>query len=94
MAVGRGQRLPAPAGRTLDGPERHDASTRTACIGISRTDGGGLIRSRFDDRVLLTSVDLADDQWAGGGEPAALDIDNGVFTVVTFTGREVLIKNP
>jgi hypothetical protein len=24
----------------------------------------------------------------------ALDIDNGVYTVVTLTGREVLIKNP
>jgi hypothetical protein len=53
-----------------------------------------IIRARFDDRVLLTSVDLADDPWAGGGEPAALDIDNGVYTVVTLTGREVLIKNP
>jgi hypothetical protein len=53
-----------------------------------------LIRSRFDDRVLLTSVDLADDLWAGGGEPAALDIDNGVYTVVTLEGREVLIGNP
>jgi len=50
-----------------------------------------LIRARFDDRVLLTSIDMADDQWAGGGEPAALDIDNGVYTVVTLTGREVLI---
>ena len=50
-----------------------------------------LIRARFDDRVLLTSIDMADDKWAGGGEPAALDIDNGVYTVVTFTGREVLI---
>jgi len=50
-----------------------------------------LIRARFDDRVLLTSVDMADDEWAGGGEPAALDIDNGVYTVVTLTGREVLI---
>ena len=52
-----------------------------------------LIRARFDDRVLLTSIDMADDQWAGGGEPAALDIDNGVYTVVTLTGREVLIGN-
>jgi len=52
-----------------------------------------LIRARFDDRVLLASVDMADDKWAGGGEPAALDIDNGVYTVVTLTGREVLIGN-
>jgi hypothetical protein len=44
--------------------------------------------------VLLTSVDLSDDPWAGGGEPAALDIENGVHTVVTLKGREVLIKNP
>jgi hypothetical protein len=37
---------------------------------------------------------MADDPWAGGGEPAALDIENGVYTVVTMNGREVLIKNP
>ena len=60
-----------------------------------RSDGKEhLIRSRFDDRVLLTSVDLSDDPWAGGGEPAALDIENGVYTVVTLKGREVLIGNP
>jgi len=53
-----------------------------------------LICSRFNDRVLLTSVAMADDPWAGGGEPAALDIENGVYTVVTMNGREVLIKNP
>ena len=44
---------------------------------------------------LLTHLGLADAQghWAGGGEPAALDIDidNGVYTAVTLTGREVLI---
>jgi hypothetical protein len=50
-----------------------------------------LIHARFDDRVLLTSIDMADDKWAGGGDPAALDIDNGVYTVVTLNGREVLI---
>ena len=53
-----------------------------------------IIRARFDDRILLASVDMADDPWAGGGEPAALDIDNGVYTVVTLAGSEVLIKNP
>ena len=53
-----------------------------------------LIRARFDDRVLLTSIDMADDPWAGGGDPAALDIENGVFTVVTLNGREVLFKSP
>jgi len=53
-----------------------------------------LICARFDDRVLLTSVAMADDPWAGGGEPAALDIDNGVYTVVTLKSREVLIKSP
>jgi hypothetical protein len=60
-----------------------------------QSDGKGhLICARFNDRVLLTSVAMADDPWAGGGEPAALDIDNGVYTVVTLKGREVLIKNP
>ncbi len=52
-----------------------------------------LIRARFDDRVLLTSIDMADDPWAGGGDPAALDIENGVFTVITLNGREVLIDD-
>jgi len=60
-----------------------------------QSDGKGhLICARFDDRVLLASVAMADDPWAGGGEPAALDIDNGVYTVVTLKGREVLINNP
>ncbi len=43
--------------------------------------------------MLLTSVDMADDPWAGGGDLAALDIENGVFTVITLNGREVLIDN-
>ena len=51
------------------------------------------IHARFDDRVLLTSVDMADDPWAGGGGAAALNIENGVFTVITLNGREVLIDD-
>jgi len=50
-----------------------------------------LIRARFDNRVLLTSVDLSDEPWAGGGKPAALEIEDGVYSVVTLTGRQVLI---
>jgi len=50
-----------------------------------------LIRARFDNRVLLTSVNLSDEPWAGGGKPAALEIDDGVYTVVTLTSREILI---
>jgi hypothetical protein len=49
------------------------------------------ICARFDDRVLLTSVNLSDEPWAGGGKPAALEIDDGVYTVVTLTDRRVLI---
>jgi hypothetical protein len=52
-----------------------------------------LIHARFNDRVLLTSIDMADGPWAGGGDPAALDIENGVFTVITLNGREVLIDD-
>lgn len=52
-----------------------------------------LICARFDNRVLLTSVNLSDEPWAGGGKPAALEIDDGVYTVVTLTGRQVLIEN-
>jgi len=52
-----------------------------------------LICARFDNRVLLTSVNLSDEPWAGGGKPAALEIDGGVYSVVTLTGRQVLIDN-
>ena len=79
------------------GAEMAEILDATGCrrIVTGQSDGKEhLIRSRFDDRVLLTSVDLSDDPWAGGGEPAALDIENGVYTVVTLTGREVLIGNP
>ncbi len=51
------------------------------------------ICARFDNRVLLTSVNLSDEPWAGGGKPAALEIDHGVYTVVTLTGRQVLIDD-
>ena len=79
------------------GAEMAEILDATGCrrIVTGQSDGKEhLIRSRFDDRVLLTSVDLSDDPWAGGGEPAALDIENGVYTVVTLKGREVLIGNP
>ena len=52
-----------------------------------------LIHSRFDDRVLLTSIDMSDDPYAGGGNPAALAITNGDYFVVTNGGRELLIDN-
>ena len=67
-------------------------------LGVERLVSGqsdGLehvIRTRFDDRVILTSVDMSDDQWAGGGKPAALDIQGGGFSVVTLQGREALIN--
>jgi hypothetical protein len=47
------------------------------------------IQARFDDRVVLTSTDMTDEAW-GGGEPAALEIADGVYTVVTLKGRSVL----
>jgi hypothetical protein len=50
-----------------------------------------VISARFDGRVLLTSVDLSDNPWDGGGKPAALEIAGGVYVVVTPDGREVLI---
>ena len=51
------------------------------------------ICARYDDRVLLTSVDLSDEPWAGGGTPAALEIDDGVYSIVTLTGRQILIDD-
>lgn len=47
------------------------------------------IQARFDNRVVLTSTDMTDEAW-GGGEPAALEISDGVYTVVTLKGRSVL----
>jgi hypothetical protein len=50
-----------------------------------------VISARFGDTVILTSVDLSDDPWDGGGKPAALEIVDGDFVVVTMDGREILI---
>jgi hypothetical protein len=52
-----------------------------------------LIRARFDDRVLLTSIDMDDNPYGGGGRPAALEIANGDYFVVTLGGRELLIDD-
>jgi hypothetical protein len=49
-----------------------------------------VIHARFDDRVILTSVDLSDNPWDGGGDPAALEIVGGDFFVVTMDKREAL----
>jgi hypothetical protein len=51
-----------------------------------------LIRARFDNRVLLASVDISDDPWAGGGKPAAIEISDGEFFVLTGAGREPLLS--
>ncbi|MCJ7754996.1 MAG: hypothetical protein MUP13_10580, partial [Thermoanaerobaculales bacterium] len=50
-----------------------------------------VIHTRFDDRVILTSVNMSDNPWDGGGTPAALEIVDDDFFVVTMIGREVLI---
>lgn len=52
-----------------------------------------LIQARFDDRVLLTSIDMTDDPDGGGGDPAALKIMDGDYFVVTMRSRELLIDN-
>jgi len=52
-----------------------------------------IIHTRFDNRVLLTSVDMSDDPYIRGGKPAALEIENGDFFVVTLNSRELLIDN-
>ncbi len=51
-----------------------------------------LIRSRFDNSVLLVSVDMSDDPWAGGGKPAAVEILDGDFFVLTLAGRQPLFS--
>lgn len=48
------------------------------------------IRARFDGRVVLTSIDMSDDPWESGGEPAALEITDGAIAVVNLHGRELL----
>lgn len=52
-----------------------------------------LIQARFDNRVLLTSIDMRDDPDDRGGGPAALEISGGDYFVVTMGGRELLIDN-
>jgi hypothetical protein len=52
-----------------------------------------LVQSRFDDRVVLTSIGMSDDPYAGGGKPAALEILNYDYFVVSLDGRELLIDN-
>jgi hypothetical protein len=34
---------------------------------------------------------MTDDPWGGGGKPAALEIVDGVYSVVTPQGQEVLL---
>ncbi len=59
-----------------------------------QSNGGEMrIKTRFDDRVVLTSVNLADGAYSGGGKPAALEIDDGVYSVVTSDSRDVLLKS-
>lgn len=74
--------------------EMHDilAATGVARMVTGQSDGREhVIHSRFDDRVILTSVDMSDNPWDGGGTPAALEIVDDAFFVVTMNGREVLI---
>jgi hypothetical protein len=52
-----------------------------------------VIHARFSDRVILTSVDMSDDPWDGGGTPAALEILEDAFVIVSMDGREVLIAS-
>jgi hypothetical protein len=51
------------------------------------------IQARFDNRVLLTSIDMTDDPEGRGGDPAALEIAGGDYFVVTMHGRDLLIDN-
>ena len=52
-----------------------------------------MIQARFDNRVLLTSIDMTDDPEGRGGDPAALEIVGGDYFVVTMNGRDLLIDN-
>jgi hypothetical protein len=52
-----------------------------------------IIRTRFDNRVLLTSIEMSDDPYIRGGKPAALEIEDGDYFVVTLNSRELLIDN-
>jgi hypothetical protein len=52
-----------------------------------------IIRTRFDNRVLLTSIEMSDDPYVRGGQPAALKIEDGDFFVVTLDSRALLIDN-
>jgi hypothetical protein len=52
-----------------------------------------LIQARFDNRVLLTSVDMTDGPDDRRGDPAALEIVGDDYFVVTMGSRELLIDN-
>jgi hypothetical protein len=57
-----------------------------------QSDGANkIIQPRFDNRVVLTAVDMTDDPEEHGGDPAALEIIDDDFFVVTLDGRELLI---
>lgn len=52
-----------------------------------------LIQTRFDNRVLLTSIDMSDDPDGRGGDPAALAIEGGDYFIITMGGKKLLIDN-
>lgn len=83
-------------------PEEEHSSEMAAILdafGVARmvtgqSDGANrLIHARFDNRVLLTSIDMTDDPDGRGGDPAALEIVGGDYFVITMRGRELLIHN-
>ncbi len=53
-------------------------------------DREGLIRVRFKDRVFLIDTGMLSSYYTGG-RPAALEIDDGVFTAIYLDHREVLV---
>lgn len=87
---------------SLNGPEEELGPQMASILDAFDVDrmvtgqSGGterIIRTRFDNRVLLTSVDMSDDPYIRGGKPAALEIEDGDFFVVTLNSRELLIDN-
>jgi hypothetical protein len=94
---GRGPLLFGGPARWPEVEHTREISEILRAFGVRRmvtghSDGANkIIQARFDNRVILTAVDMTDDPEGHGGDPAALEIVGGHCFVVTMNGREQLI---
>ena len=53
--------------------------------------GNGKIKTWHDNRVFQIDAGMLDGEFYPGGQPVALEIDNGTFTAIYLGKREVLV---